>query len=98
MRYLGGAETLPQVWRILGPKVYTRAGAGSLWRLLGDASVSFPASRGLGSWLLPLPSMPATGVLFSLRNVLEGPLVVGGAISSPDLWKTLVEGWEECEL
>ena len=43
-----------------------------------------------------VPQYP--GVLFSLRNVLEGPVVVGGTISSPDLWKTLVEGWEECEL
>ena len=43
-----------------------------------------------------VPQYP--GVLFSLRNVLEGPLVVGGTISSPDLLKTLVEGWEECEL
>ena len=43
-----------------------------------------------------VPQYP--GVLFSLRNVLEGPLVVGGPISSPGIWETLVEGWEECEL
>ena len=43
-----------------------------------------------------VPQYP--GALFSLRNVLEGPLVVGGPIASPDLWETVVEGWDECEL